>query len=170
MALSLSQRQALKADIAANTATIGGVQIKDMPNNSDANFDIANWYNQTASPDYFVFRSDASKTEIMNNGFDWTRVDNATVGKARIWDWLPDVFNANKPNIIAAINEAWSGGTNDAHRLAIFTHCQRLATWVEKLLKASGNGTTTSNAGVGPAVLGAESPISGTDVEMARAS
>lgn len=174
MAMSTAQLQALKADIAANTATIGGVQIKDLPNNSDANFDIAKWYNEQASPDYYVYRSSVTANEIMNNGFDWTRVDNATVGKARIWEWLMAAgsFNPSKSNVIAGINEAWSGSGSEvtAHRLGIFTHCQRLATRVEKLLKVSGNGTTVSNAGVGPAVMGVESPISGSDVEAARAS
>jgi hypothetical protein len=61
-----SQLPALKADIAANTATIpagqpwtgiyAGQQINALPNTGDANAAIAGWYNQTATPDYIVWR------------------------------------------------------------------------------------------------------------------
>jgi len=47
--------------------------------------------------------------EIMRNGMDWTQVDNLTVGKARIWDWMTKLgsFDASKVNIRAGIDECW---------------------------------------------------------------
>ena len=62
--LTTAQLQTLKADIAANTNTINGVQIKDMPNSGDANFAIAKWYSQTATPDFYVWRSNVSRADI----------------------------------------------------------------------------------------------------------
>lgn len=55
MPLTSAQKTALKNDIAANTTTINGVQIKDLPNTNDANFDIAAWYSALASPAYVVW-------------------------------------------------------------------------------------------------------------------
>ncbi len=55
MTLTASQKSTLKADIAANTNTIGGVQIKDLPNTGDNNFSIAQWYSGAASPAYKVW-------------------------------------------------------------------------------------------------------------------
>jgi hypothetical protein len=57
MTLSASQLMALNTDINANTATIGGTQIKDLPHTADNAFAVKDWYNQTASPDYFVWRN-----------------------------------------------------------------------------------------------------------------
>jgi hypothetical protein len=58
--LTTAQLQTLKTDIAANTATVlyGGSQvaINTLPNNGDANFAIAAWYNGVAVPDYIVWR------------------------------------------------------------------------------------------------------------------
>lgn len=65
MALSTSQLTTLKADIAANTATVtwqgSPIAINTLaattnPGDSDANDAIANWYNVQASPDFIVWR------------------------------------------------------------------------------------------------------------------
>lgn len=111
--------------------------------------------NAPASPTFFVYRSSVPIDEIMSNGFDWTRVDNAASNKWRIWEAMTALgtINPSRVNIRAGINEAWPLAANDAHRLAIFGHCQRAATVGERLL-ASGAGTTVSNAGVGPGTCG----------------
>lgn len=64
MPLTPAQKTALKNDIAANTATINGVQIKDMPNTTDANFDIAAWYSALSSPAYLVWSDSVSLKTI----------------------------------------------------------------------------------------------------------
>lgn len=162
MALSVSQQQTLKAAIDADPA------LSSKPNNSDGNFDIAKAFNAIASPDFTVWRTNVAISEIMSNGFDWTRVDNATVGKARIWEWMARLgsINPSKANIRAGINEAWSGTGAEqvAHRNAIFTHCKRNATRAEKLF-ATGTGSVGD-----PATMTFEGSISGDDVEAARNS
>lgn len=54
--LTAAQLQTLKASIAANTAVVNGTPINELPNNSDANLAIANWYNGAASPEFVVWR------------------------------------------------------------------------------------------------------------------
>lgn len=143
------------------------------PLNSDGYFEIAQALNtELASPDFFVWRTVVSQDEIMQNGFDWVRVDNLSVGKARIWEWMFDnagaTFNPAKANVRAGIAEVWKGTAADnAVRQAVFNRCQARATRAQKLF-ATGPGTTTSVDGVGPATMAVES-ISLSDVEAARA-
>jgi hypothetical protein len=74
--LTAAQQAALKADIAANAATIpagqpwtngfAGVQVKNVPNTPDGNATLAGFYNQTAAPDYFVWDRAADAFAIFN--------------------------------------------------------------------------------------------------------
>ena len=99
----------------------------------------------------------------MQNGFDWTRVDNLSVGKSRIWEWMTTakkvndefVFDPSKSNTRAGINEAWKGTSADlAVRAVVYSHCIRLATVAEKLF-ATGAGTAPDVDGSGPATMAA---------------
>lgn len=184
--LTLIQLGQLKADIVANTTTIdiGGVptQVKNVPNNPDANQEIASqFYNMIALPSFFVKKTTLKVMDILNSpGFDYTRVDNLSVGKARIMEWMTGMWtptsliNASQANVTAGINAAFSAAGDTATRLSIFVSCQRVAKNFEKLL-SSGAGTPTDNAGVGPAILGVdlngqplEGVITGEDVTTAR--
>lgn len=160
MPLTLTQLQSLKTFIAADPT------LNAVPNNTDGHYTLAALLNQPAEPAFVVWRSSVSVDEIMSNGFDWTRVDNATVGKARIWEWMMarGTINPSKANIRAGIDEAWSGTGAEqvAHRNAIYAHCKRNATRVEKLF-ATGTGTTAT-----PATMGFEGSVSPMDVETAR--
>lgn len=129
----------------------------------DAAVFIAAELNKPAIPEVIVWRTQVPVDEIMNNGFDWTRVDNATVGKARIWEWMTRLgaINPSKANVRAGIDEAWSGAPNLAHRDSIYGHCKRAASRVEGIY-ATGTGTTAS-----PSVMGFEGPLSDFDVRMA---
>lgn len=94
---------------------------------------------------FIAWRTSVSQDEIMLNGFDWTRVDNLSVGAARVWEWLFDndakSFNPSKPNVRAGIEQVWKGTAADlAVRAAVYIHCKRAATIAEKLL-ATGTGT-----------------------------
>ena len=96
----------------------------------------------------WIWRSSVTQDEIMQNGFDWARVDNLSVGKARIWEWLFDnaaqSINPSKPNVRAGIDETWKGTAADlAVRAAVYTHCRRLAKVVESVF-ATGDGTEVS--------------------------
>lgn len=69
--LTTAQLQAIKADIAANTAVIpagqpwtnayAGFQVNAVPNSNDGNATVAGWYNQTASPAYLAWNPTASR-------------------------------------------------------------------------------------------------------------
>jgi len=128
--LTPDQRQALKAFIQGDAEANALYVLGDLTG-------LADYLNASASPPYTIWRSSVDVNEIMSNGFDWTRVDNATVGKARIWEWMmrQGSINPSKPNIRAGIDEAWSGTGADitAHRAAIYAHCKRLASRVEKV-------------------------------------
>lgn len=71
MNLTPAQLATLKAAILANTNAIpagqpfAGVQVKDVPNNSDGNLAVAGWYNQTAAPQFVVWR-DVPMEAVLN--------------------------------------------------------------------------------------------------------
>ena len=120
------------------------------PHTVDGAYDIAIALGNIYSPDFYVWRTSVSQDEIMQNGFDWTQVDNLTVGKARIWDWMFNSsnksINPSKLNIRAGIDAAWVGtAAMLAVRAIIYTHCYRKANILEKLF-ATGTGTTASPA------------------------
>ena len=152
--LTPEQKTALKAAIVADNAlntlytegNLGG---------------LADALNAATAPAYVVWKTDVSVDEIMRNGMDWARVDNLSVGKARIWDWLGRLgtFNASKPNVRAGIDAAWVGTAADlAVRAAIYTHCKRTATVAEKAF-ATGVGTDAN-----PSVLVFEGQVSWPDL------
>lgn len=104
--------------------------------------------NSKASPDYIIWRNKVSQEEIMINNFDWTRVDNLSVGKARIWEWMFNAgggfLNPANPGIRDGIDKTWVGTAADlAVRAEVYTHCKRPATRLEKLF-STGLGTDAS--------------------------
>jgi len=151
------------------SAIQGDQELNAFPMNSDGAFDIARKLNEKAAPDYYVWRTSVQVDEIMQNGFDWTRVDNLTVGKARIWDWMmrTGILNPSRANVRAGVVATFNVAADQATRQAVFNHCQRVATRVEKLF-ATGSGTASNDQGTGPATMGFEGPIFYQDVEMAR--
>lgn len=125
---------------------------------------MAEWLNGPSSK--IVWRTSVTQDEIMSNGFDWVRVDNLSVGKARIWEWLfaneASSFNPSKANVRAGIDEVWKGTAADlAVRAAVYVHCKRPATRAEAVY-ATGTGTTEN-----PATLGWEGIVSDYDVTRA---
>lgn len=154
-----AQLDALKAAILATPAW--AVQ----PMSQGGSIIIRDELNALASPDWTVWRTNVPIDEIMRNGMDWARVDNLSVGKARIWDWMSRLgsINPSKPNIRAGIDATWVGTAPDlAVRAAVYVHCKRSATLGEKIL-AAGTGTEAD-----PATMGYEGPISYTDIDNAR--
>lgn len=153
--LTNQQLLVLKADLAANTAVVDGLpinQLEHTPNNANS---IAAWYNGVAVPDFWVWRAEADARQLMgDSGFDWTRVDNLSVGKARIWQFMMmgGTIDPSQPNIRAGFAACFSA-VGDALTLAsILGQCRRLATFNEKLF-ATGQGSTANPAtviGIGP--------------------
>lgn len=124
--------------------------------------------NAEASPAFYVWRTEVSQDEIMQNGFDWVRVDNLSVGKARIWEWLfmnqARAINPSKANVRGGISECWKGTAQDvAVRHVVLQHCQRLASRFERVF-ATGTGTATTGQGVGPGDLVVVGPIAYTEL------
>lgn len=143
------------------TAVLADPVLSQLPPSADNAFAIADAFNVAATPAFIVWKTDVSIDEIMRNGMDWARVDNLSVGKARIWDWLGRLgtINAARPNVRAGIDATWVGTAADlAVRAAIYVHCKRGATRLEKLL-ATGTGTDAV-----PATMGYEGTISYQDV------
>jgi hypothetical protein len=161
--LTTQQLQTLKAYI------LSVPELAAQPMNSDGDYAIAEALQAIATPEFIVWRSSVTQDEIMQNGFDWVRVDNLSVGKARIWEWLFNnesrVMNPSKINVRAGIDECWKGTAADlAVRAAVYLHCKRSANVLEKLF-ATGTGTDAS-----PATMAVEGSLSYSEVTNARNS
>ena len=156
------------AQLATLKAAILAVpELAAKPMNSDGDYDIAAAINQIDQSNFIVWKTRVSIDEIMRNGMDWARVDNLSVGKARIWDWLGRLgtIDASKTNVRAGIDAAWVGTTADLNvRAAIYVHCKRAASTFEKWF-STGTGSDAS-----PATMAIEGPVSYTTVGLARAS
>lgn len=134
--------------------------------NSGATGAMADFYNKNSSPAFTVWKTAVGKDEITQNGFDWTRLDNLNIGKARVWDGLFDnasrTTNPSKSNVRAGIETVWVGTAADlAVRAQIYVHCKRIATRAERLY-ATGTGTNLS-----PGILVFEGFITNGDIELA---
>src|SRR5436190_4248181 len=104
------QKAALKADILADPALAAFVAVQ----NWDA---VAAAYN-VVLPAVILWKSVVSQPDIYTQAaFDWTRVDNLSVGKARIWEWMFDntskIINPGLANIRAGIDAVWVGTAAD---------------------------------------------------------
>lgn len=124
---------------------------------------IRDYYNAPADPAFTVWRTSVTQDEIMLNGFDWARVDNLSVGKARVWEWLFDnggkAINPSKTNVRTGIDQTWVGTAADlAVRAAVYTHCKRACNRVERLF-ATGTGTASV-----PGLMAFEGEITTSDV------
>jgi hypothetical protein len=158
--LTTAQALALKADVEADAA------FASVPHNSDGAFTVAAAYNLAASPAYVVWRTKVSRDELQQlDTFDWTQIDNLSVGKSRIWDWMfmrGAEINAAKANVRAGIAACLVGNASLlAMQTAVLTACKRNSTRAEKLF-ATGSGTTLS-----PSVMNFEGDLGYQDVATA---
>lgn len=159
--LTAAQLTALRAYIDADPV------LAATPNTHDGAYAIAEALNLPADPAVIVWRTSVTQDEIMQNGFDWTRVDNLGVGPARVWEWMfgneQRTINPSKLNVRAGIDAVWKGTAADlAVRAAVYVHCRRTATRLEALF-ATGTGTEAS-----PATMAVEGNIGYLDVYNAR--
>lgn len=147
MALTDPQLQTLKADIAPKLEAGQPFEGLD-PLNTDHCFVIADYYNADSNPAVIVWKTSVTRQEILQNGFDWTRLDNLSVGKARVWNdiFVDDVINPAKPNVRVGIDSVWVGTAPDlAVRAAVYIHCKKTASRIQAML-ASGTGTDATPA------------------------
>ena len=162
--LDAQQKATLKAHILANVSQ----DVVDGITNGDVGT-IASHYNGAASPEFVVWKTSVTQDEIMQNGFDWSRVDNLANGPARIWEWMfqneSRSVDPSKINVRAGIEAVWKGTAADlAVRAAVYVHCRRVASVFEKLF-ATGTGTAES-----PGTMAIEGPVSITDISETLAS
>jgi len=158
--LTPEQIEILRTDMLTHSAL-------DVARLSGDDVTLANYYNAEASPAYVVWKTRITQDEIMQNGFDWTRVDNLSVGKARVWEWMFDngqkSINAAKANVRAGIDAVWVGTAADlAVRANVYVHCKRKATVFERLF-ATGAGSDAS-----PSIMTVEGRISYAEISGAR--
>jgi hypothetical protein len=186
MPLSPAQLQTLKQDIAANTNLINGVAINTLPQNGDTNFDIANWYNGIASPDFYVYRnnipvqevydkitwSNLTPSDVADGTQTWANRSLACQGKQfnlQIILQGQNQIDATKSNIRAGLQDCLTnipsgagGATVAAGWVTVRDSLYTPAKNAEKLF-ATGTGTTGS-----PATRVVYGNISAQDVDSAR--
>jgi len=146
MKLSTSQKLIVKSYL--ETSAVG-------LNESDS----ATLLNTLVSPAYFVWKSVVTRADVQAAvGFDWTRVDNLSVGKSRIWDWMFNAIDSMQPwrgNYRVGVNATWIGTQADLDvRAAVISACQRPVTNFEKFFvtqvtdgpEQSGNRGLSTNA------------------------
>lgn len=164
MALTSAQLTALKANIAAETAAYL-VEQRDAGSDSG----IAVWYNTTATPDFFVWKTRVSSGDAFNaiigagtGGF----IARSQGERDYVMALLSQGFiDPSLTNIRQALADAFSGAGASAvtTRDNLIALSKRTATNVEKLF-AVGTGSEAV-----PAVMGYQGAISPQDVSEARA-
>jgi hypothetical protein len=195
--LTPAQITALKANLAANTntVTINGqpVAIKDVPQGGQNAQTIADWYATTASPAYYVFRTDIPPQEIFDqvtwanytpsdapdNTVTWSNRSLSCQGKQFNLQILlsggQTAINAARVNVRAGLNDATtslpsgaSGASRSGGWAGILTILRRSASWAEKLFSVATTGVGTDGGALGtatnPAVMTITEPITGQDV------
>jgi hypothetical protein len=157
----------LKADIAAS-------EFASLPINPDTSSAIALAYNLAATPDYWVWRTKVTKSELTNNtsqdGTVFTWNGNGYIlrsqGERDAFRALfngSDEVNPSLPQVRQAFLDIFSGTGNAAlNREHLAAIGRRKATRAEKLF-AAGAGTTVS-----PSLLDFEGNLSFQDVSQAR--
>lgn len=164
-ALTTAQLQTLKTYIA------GQPDLSVEPNNDDGNFNIAGLLNKPDAVAYLVWRNNVLLQEVTGrSAFDWTRVDNLSVGKARIWEWMFDSGSCNPSldNVRAGVNATFStAGTDAPNRQSFFDASVRQVTRVERRY-ATGTGSAPNDTGVGPGKNATDGPITPAEVAQAR--
>ena len=126
---------------------------------------IARWLNAPASPAFIVWKTRVTREVVLGSGFDFTQVDNLTVGQARIFDWLFEsgVMNPSLPSRHTAILEAWKGTpAKVAVGTYVLSQCKRSATRAEKVL-ANGTGSDAV-----PATMTWESQVTADECSSLR--
>lgn len=191
MPLTPTQLQALKDDIAANTNTIGGVPIKDLPRSPDNTFAITVWYNQPTAA-FYVWRdvsvetilsqisfanmtpADAVPTDTALNVAIWQarslacqgkqfNLQNMIVGRT-VAPMKRSTFRSAMQDALTNLPAGAGGALLGANWTGVRAAAIQLATNAERLFAstASGNGAQAT-----PADVVVEGAISFSDVDSA---
>lgn len=165
--LTPSQLATVKADILADST------LNAFPNNPDGNTEIAKRYNLIVSPNYWVWRSSMSQSEVVGvtsvdgTVWSWTLYINRSQGERDGWrEMFADTgtINPSLANVRQGLNDIFSGAGGLPQRTHLLTVGRRLASRLEKLL-ATGAGTTAT-----PSNMNFEGNVTFEDVQAARES
>lgn len=167
--LTAAQLQLLKNAIVADSV------LNALPKTPDANDQIAQAFNALPSPDFWVWRTNVTRSEIYNNQNDvgvspddfwnWATYKAQAAVEQNAWTqmFMGDQADFSKSNLRAGVASIFSGSAPQTKQLAhILAIGRRKARRIEKTL-ATGTGSTAS-----PAVMGYEGTITYSDVETAR--
>lgn len=152
--LTTEQKTTLKAAIQADPTALAFWQ-------AGRPWELAEYLNVPADPEWIVWMTAVTKEDIYANGFNWVEVDNVTEPKWRVWNEIfwSGAMNPSKPNVRSAIAEVWKG---TAAKLAVQNYilgkCKRASLLGEKLL-STGTGTVND-----PAIMSFEGALSPQDV------
>lgn len=156
-------RNAIAADPGLNT----------IPQTPDGAFAVADALNGLAAPDFWVWRTNVSRSDIYNSlsvdssNWNWTTYKNQGVSEQNAWVqmFMGDLVNFAQDNVRAGIAAIFTGSAQANQQR---DHClavgRRKANRVEKLF-AVGTGSAVS-----PAKMGFEGTITYTDVLLAWAN
>lgn len=165
MPLSDAQKALLRDHIIAS----GDLNI--YPNSNDGNIEVKNLLNLQAAPDFYVWRSEVSRSEVYNltsaeaTTWNWTTYKNQGATEQNAWTqmFMGDRADFSKPNLRAGIAAIFTGSAQaNAQRDHCLAMGKRLAKRGEKVL-----GTGTGSLAV-PATMTFEGSLTADDVEQAR--
>lgn len=159
MALSNGQLATMKADIAANS------DLNQHPNDPDGNEEIARKYNLTAVPDFIVWKTRVTITQVGDaiNGTELAGLTQVNVTRLQaIADHSPDGVNPSLTDRRQFYADVFSGAGGALTRANLDTLWRAKATRSQKLY-ATGTGTTPS-----PGTMTYQAPITRDDVQQAR--
>lgn len=169
--MTSAQLQTLRVAIDADPA------LAALPNNSDTAVAIADAFNVTATPAFYVWRTSITKADIVEHTsragttFSWSGTGGfiaRSAGEQAAWAELFGVDGTVDPSqasVRAAFADIFSGTGAAAvnNRTHMGSVCRRLATRFERLY-ATGAGTDDTSAGT----LVLEGPLTAQDVTSAR--
>jgi hypothetical protein len=174
--LDPDQQAILKADILANPDPAVQQAVADGSNNV-----IADWYNQTASPDYWIWVTLLDLITLGNN-VDGDSIATMTTGDLErvttFWVVNPGGAIATRYDIRECFASIFSTAAGASTRARLLTVFQRLATYAEKLFApptSDANGTwdgtqATALDGSGPAESTWNGRLTDEDIEETLAS
>lgn len=178
--LTAQQQNTIKAHILATPELAALANIGD-------DTAIANWYKEIASPNYFVWRTAVSRSEVYHGitaegtVFDWQTFKSQSVTEQNAWVqmFMGDNAPFNKLSFRNGVFSIFSGsGAQNLQRAHIFNCGRRLASRLEKLLSAvpanagvivvsANNGNTLASAlgsSANPAFMGYEGVVTPEEI------
>lgn len=190
MPLTPAQKTTLKAHIQANTNTINGTPINQLPINGDTLAEIAKWYSAAESPVYWVWRTKVTRRDVyftvtdLPSAFNFTTYKSQTQSEQGTWTqmFMGDEAPFNSLALRNGVFAVFSGNAaQNTQRAHVFAVGRRNAVRVEKIFAVApasvggitvgvDNGNTTGDTlgvATNPAVMGYEGAVTSTDIQDA---